>query len=247
MGAACAVGIDLAWSARHPSGVCALDPGGGVVAEGWLGGDEEIAGWVEAHLAPGPAVVAVDAPLHVPNEVGRRPCETELSRAYGGRRAGPHSSNRSLFLRVHDRVRGEDVAARLRHLGFGDPWSGAGRTLVEVYPHPGLIEVFGLPERLAYKAKRGRSVADRRAGLRHLAELLASLAGAEPPLAAPRLEIGDGLRGAGLKAAEDLLDARFCAWTAARWLHAGPSGFTLYGDAVGGHIAVPKPPWQESR
>ncbi len=241
MGAAHAFGIDLAWSTRHPSGVCALDPAGRVVAEGWLGGDDEIVAWIADHLVPGPAVAAIDAPLHVPNEDGRRPCENEVARVYGGRRAGPHSSNRSLFLRVHGRVRGEDLAGRLAELGFGDPWSGAERTLVEVYPHPGLIEVFGLQARLAYKAKRGRSVADRRAGLRRLAELVASLADAEPQLLAPRLEIGDGLRGAGLKAAEDLLDARFCAWVAARWRAAGADGFTVYGDEAGGHIAVPNP------
>ncbi len=241
MASACAFGIDLAWAAHHPSGVCAVDAAGAVVAEGWLGGDDEIVAWVAGHVGPGPAVAAIDAPLHVPNDTGRRRCESELHRVYGARAAGPHSSNRTLFRRVHGRVRGEDLAARLAGLGFGDPWSGSARTAVEVYPHPGLIEVFGLEMRLPYKAKRGRTVTDRRDGLHRLAGLVASLAEAEPPLVAPRLEIGDGLRGAGLKAAEDLLDARFCAWMAARWLTAGPAGFTLYGDAAGGHIAVPLP------
>ncbi len=240
MPSAVAIGLDLAWSGRHPTGACALGPAGTVVAEGWLGDDDEIVTWVE-RTASGAAVLAVDAPLLVPNDTGRRPCESDLHRVYGARKAGPHSSNRSLFLRVHGRVRGEDLAVRFADLGYRDPWAAADRTLLEVYPHPGLVEVFGLAERIPYKAKRGRRVADRRAGLRVLAGYLSALAGADPPLRAPPVDLGDHVRGRALKDAEDLLDARFCAWIAALWHRWGAAAFAMYGDAIGGHIAVPQP------
>lgn len=235
------IGIDLAWSDRNPSGACALDAGGNLVAEDLLGGDDEVVSWI-AGLVSGPAVVAVDAPLLVPNETGRRPCESEIHRRYGTRKAGAHSSNRTLFLRRMGRIRGEDLANRLAHLGFGDPWAGSDRTVVEVYPHPALIEVFGLPERLAYK--KG-PVAGRRDGLCTLDTLLGTLADADPPLRAPPMAITDDTRGRALKGVEDALDARFCAWIASAWDRRGPEAFRMFGDAGSGHIAVPRSTRQE--
>lgn len=42
-----------------------------------------------------------------------------------------------------------------------------------------------------------------------------------------------------LKAIEDLLDARICAWVAAVWTRHGNAGVRVFGDASSGHIAVP--------
>jgi predicted RNase H-like nuclease len=230
-------GIDLAWAERNPSAGCSLDARGAVVDERLLGGDDEVTGWIVSQL-DGPAVVAVDAPLLVPNQAGRRPCEAELGKVYAGRKAGPHPANRRLLESVNGTIRGERIAAALAGHGFGDPWAGSERTLLEVYPHPTLIEVFDLPERLAYKAKPGLSVPDRRRGLRRLSGLLASLSDAQPPLVAPRIRVRSTDRGAALKAIEDRLDARVCAWVAAVWA-TSPEIIRLFGDTNTGHIAVP--------
>ncbi len=179
--------------------------------------------------------MAVDAPLAVPNHAGRRLCESDLHRVYGARKAGPHSSNRTHLIGVNGRIRGEDLTMALASHGFGDPWSGAERTLLEVYPHPALIEAFGLSERLPYK--KGR-VAERRAGLQRLDRLVHRLEGADPPLRTDPLGIDDTVRGRALKSAEDLLDARICAWIAAVWNRHGRDGVELYGGPEG-HIAVP--------
>ncbi len=235
-------GIDLAWSDNHPTGLCALDDGGAIVDEQLVQTDDEIVEWVRARL-DGPAVVAVDAPLHVPNETGRRAGENEVAAVYGGRKAGPHSSNRRLFLDRYGRIRGEDLAARFAAMGFDGPWDGAERTLLEVYPHPALIEAFGLPERLLYKAKPGLGSDGRRAGLRNLARLLASLEQADPPLIGPVVDVPDDARGRGAKAIEDRLDARVAAWVAAVWARHGTDRVRLFGDAVNGHIAVPIGPF----
>ncbi len=235
-----AVGLDLAWSDRHGTGACVLDGDGRVVDERILGDDDHIVGWVESQVGDGPAVIAVDAPLRVPNRVGRRRCESDLTRMYGGRGAGTHPSNRTLFVRRFGRIRGEDLAARFGRFGFADPWAADDRTLLEVYPHPGLIEVFGLDRRLPYKQK-GRRVAAWRAGLETLAALLGSLADADPPLVAAPIRLDATVRGRNLKQVEDLLDARFCAWTALLWATKGPAAFRLFGDPDGGHIAVPRP------
>ena len=234
-----AVGLDLAWSDGHGTGACVVDDRGTVLDEGILGDDDEVVDWVRRWVGSSPAVVAVDAPLCVPNEVGRRPCEAELTRLYGGRHAGTHSSNRNLFVRRFGRIRGEELAERLRRLGFTGPWEEGPRTVIEVYPHPGLIEVFGLKERLPYK-KKGRRVAAWRDGLARLATLLATLEVAEPPLVAPTVAVDETVRGRALKDLEDLLDGRFCAWTALTWATRGPTAFRIFGDAATGHIVVPR-------
>jgi predicted RNase H-like nuclease len=231
-------GIDLAWSDGNPTGVCALDDEGRIVDERELESDDEIVNWLAA-LLDGPAVLAVDASLLVSNTTGRRRCEAELAVVYGGRKAGPHPSNRSLFLSQYGRIRGEDLADRFAACGFGDPWAGGVRTLLEVYPHPALIEAFGLPERLLYKAKRGVSVDGRRTGLRNLARLLEGLAGADPPLRGAVVGVPDSARGRQLKSIEDRLDARLCAWIAAVWNRYGERRVRLFGTAADGHIAIP--------
>ncbi len=232
-------GIDLAWSDRHATGGCVIDVEGRLVDERLLGDDDAIISWIARHLE-GPAVVAIDGPLHVPNSTGRRPAESEITAVYGGRKAGAHSSNRSLFLDRFGRVRGEDLARRLAPLGFDDPWSAGDRNLLEVYPHPALIETFALPERLRYKAKRGMRVPDRRDGLRRLSSLLDSLRTADPPLAVEAMPVPDTLRGRRLKDVEDLLDARLCAWIAGVWWRYGEGRVRLFGDRTTGHIAVPQ-------
>lgn len=229
-------GLDLAWSAGNPTGACALDGDGSIVDERMLGSDGEIVEWISDSLS-GPAVVAIDAPLLVPNETGRRPSENELSRVYGSRKAGPHSSNRTRLLGLHGAIRGEVLAQVLARVGFADPWGGSDRTLLEVYPHPTIIEAFGLEERLIYKAKRGVRVPERRQGLRRLAALVGKLSVADPPLRGPAVEVGDQVRGRDLKAIEDRLDARLCAWIASVWAHQ-PDRVRLFGDSESGHIAV---------
>ncbi len=99
--------------------------------------------------------------------------------------------------------------------------------------------MFGLPERLRYKQKRGMNVAERREGLRRLDGLLGRLAAADPPLHAAAVNVSSEDRGRALKDIEDRLDARFCAWVAAVWFRHGTDRIRLSGDAETGHIAVP--------
>ncbi len=240
------LGLDLAWSTGNLTGACALDGEGRLVDERMLGSNDEIIDWIAGLIAEN-TVVAIDAPLQVPNETGRRPCEAALQREYGSRQAGPHPSNRSLLVKTSGTIRGEVLMERLAELGFGGPWAGSKRTVLEVYPHPAIIETFGLPERLVYKAKRGVSVDRRRQGLRTLAQLIDSLAAASPPLIAPPLTFGDDVRGAALKTVEDMLDARLCAWVASVWGRER-GRIRLFGDPDTGHIAVPmgRPPTSDS-
>jgi predicted RNase H-like nuclease len=239
------VGVDLAWGGRRPSGVAVLDPGGRVVDEGWATSDDEILGFLAAHDAGG-AVLALDAPLVVTNPAGtRRACEAELQRRYGRVGAGPYPTNLGV---LGGRVRALELVGR-SHRPYltvpRDPGRRTGWWAVEVFPAPALVELGGLGRAIRYK--KGPPEA-RRAGLRAVAAVLGRLARADPELRldpAGRLawELGrlEGLRGAGLKAVEDLLDAHVCAYVGLWWWARGRAATLVAGDDASGAILVPRP------
>jgi predicted RNase H-like nuclease len=239
------VGIDLAWGGRRPSGLAVLDPAGRVLDEGWATSDEELSGFLERH-DPGGAVVALDAPLVVGNPAGtRRPCEAELQRRYGRIGAGPYPTNLGL---LGGRVRAMELVARSSRPYLtvpGDPGGRTGWWAVEVFPAPALVELGGLERALRYK--KGPPEA-RRAGLRAVAAVLGRLAAADPPLRLDPAgtlarELGrlERLRGAALKAVEDLVDAHVCAYVGLWWWARGPAATLVAGDDATGAILVPRP------
>ncbi|MBN1658597.1 MAG: HAD-IIIA family hydrolase [Anaerolineae bacterium] len=247
------VGLDLAWSPRNPSGFALLDQDGQILeVSGKLGSDDEIVAAL-AHALPGddPGLVAIDAPLAVPNEVGARPCDREVASVFGRFEAGPHPANRRVLAR-YGGLRGEDIRRRLERLGFHhNPYlvkGFPGRQVIEVFPHPAMVSLFGLDRTLKYKPRQGRDMTIRRAELGRLIDYLGALQAADPPL-----HLRDDLlaldlerrKGRGLKEAEDMLDAIVCAYSALHaWWH-GPRGYAVYGegavsaDPEAGHIVVP--------
>jgi predicted RNase H-like nuclease len=239
------IGVDLAWGGRRPSGLAVLDPAGRVVDEGWATTDGEILGFLAGHDAGG-AVVALDAPLVVTNPAGtRRACEGELQRRYGRAGAGPYPTNLGLLggrVRAMELVRG---SPRPYLTVPRDPGRTTGWWAVEVFPAPALVELGGLARAVRYK--KGPPTA-RRAGLAAVAAVLGGLAVADPPLRLDphgRLarELGrlEALRGAGLKAVEDLADAHVCAFVGLWWWARGRAATLVAGDDATGAILVPRP------
>ena len=239
------IGVDLAWGGRRSSGVAVLDPGGRVVDEGWATADDELLGFLAGHDTGG-AVVALDAPLVVTNPAGtRRACEAEVQRRYGRAGAGPYPTNLGL---LGGRVRAMELVGRSPRPYLTvprDPGRGTGWWAVEVFPAPALVELGGLARAVRYK--KGPPEA-RRAGLRAVAAVLVGLARADPPLRldpAGRLarELGrlHELRGARLKAVEDLADAHVCAYVGLWWWARGPAATVVAGDDATGAILVPRP------
>jgi predicted RNase H-like nuclease len=239
------VGIDLAWGGRRPSGLAVLDPEGRVVDEGWATAGGEISAFLAAHDGGG-AVVALDAPLVVTNPAGTsRSCERELQRRYGRAGAGPYPTNLGL---LGGRVRAMELVERSRRPYLTvprDPGRGRGWWAVEVFPAPALVELGGLERAVRYK--KGPPEA-RRAGLAAVAAVLGRLAGATPPLRLDPAgtlarELGrlERLRGAGLKAVEDLADAHLCAYVGLWWWTHGPAATLVAGDDATGAILVPRP------
>ncbi|MBC7092566.1 DUF429 domain-containing protein [Candidatus Bipolaricaulota bacterium] len=242
------IGVDLAWSSANPTAAVALEWDGHTAKPvGWpsaLGDDAEVVRFVAEAAGRGPALVAVDAPLVVPNELGARPCDRELSQTYRRAKAQAYPANRR---RLHP-VRGEALVATLEALGFvHDPNVVARepvRQVVEVFPHPAAVELFGLTEILRYKARSDRPLPLRWGELRRYQNLLRSLREAEPRLEAEAIlkEDPTGLRGKALKAREDLLDALFCAYIALHLWYWGEAGYRRFGDLATGYILVPMRP-----
>jgi histidinol-phosphate phosphatase family protein len=254
------VGIDLAWSPRNRSGGVVLSQEGKVVqATGSLGDDDEVLDFAVKAIPAGlPGLIAIDAPLAVPNESGGRPCDRQVAAVFSRFEAAPYPANRRNLAR-YGGLRAERIRQQLQQLGFRhDPLVTRRiptRQVVEVFPHPATVSLFHLDRTLKYKARQGRGYSLRWRELSRLREHLRSLADGEPPLYLPphvaQMPI-EGLRGKAFKEAEDLLDAVVCAYSALYAWHHGPRGSAIYGPETAdaftdeGHIVVPMTPsmWQ---
>lgn len=242
------VGVDLAWSPNNGSGVAIAryrDSGYVLESACTLKTDEDILDCILAAADGGPAVVAIDAPLCVPNDVGGRACEQALSSDFSTRHAGCHSSNRTLFAR-YGGVRGEHIVRQLAPFGFllvdGSDLAALPRTVVEVYPHPALVNLFDLQFALKYKRKSRRSAEVRAAAWTRLKQELRKLAEATPSLMGldTLLDEEDSEQsGRASKEYEDRVDAIVCAYIAIHALHWGSRGCKVYGTVDRGSILVP--------
>jgi predicted RNase H-like nuclease len=160
-------------------------------------------------------LIAVDMPLAQSAITGRRASDNAVSRAYGGRKCSTHSPNAIRPGRISDDLReGFGLAGYPLRTGDAEPPS-----LIEVYPHPALVELAGAPQRLPYKARKVRrywpSITPAERRVRLLAQWAAIVALLEDEIAGVSAELpplGRGERGAAVKAYEDTLDAVICAW-----------------------------------
>ncbi len=244
------IGIDLAWGERNGTGCAEL---------GWRGDElelrridvmgtlDEIVAWIEPQR--GDWVVAVDAPLVVLNQTGRRQADADVSAKYGKFEAGAYPANLN-----NPNLGPASKAGRLLSALLGECGTlvdraedaNSGRLIFEMYPHPAMVELFALKQTIKYK--KGL-VARKRAGQRELAEAIrAHLCAAE---ARPRLRVNQSLddlldeppeplKGRALKGREDRLDALVCAYIAA-WLDAGKPLQAL-GEVGAGVVIVPEVP-----
>lgn len=238
------IGIDLAWQGgKKSSGFAVLN---GDRKSCRLAGlavvpSDKVLACVRRSIA-GPSVVAIDAPLIIRNKEGQRPCEKLVGKEYGARHAACHTSNLSLFphaASVH-------LASELQSLGFRHAPEVTdrcdARVMLEVYPHPAMLELFSLPRIIKYK--KG-PVDARRRGQKELQSQISKLKTFSPPLElTPDLckflnTDLNALRGTNLKDNEDNLDALVCAYIAYHYWFWGMEGIRVFGDVNFGYIVVP--------
>lgn len=243
------LGLDLAWGqGAKPArtGLAVLDAAGRLIESMSVRTDAEIAEFVARHDSS-TLVAAMDAPLVVPNEAGRRPCEAMVGAEFGRFGAGAYPANRG-----NPSFSPAPRGAKLAH-AFGwdmDPAAGTGKGLkvcIEVYPHPAMVSLFPLDYVIPYKAKQGRDLAGLKVAFGRLLTGMESTCGHQ--LALPESQRWQGIRAIATQAArkseldaiEDEIDAIFCAYLA--WLWATePARMRVYGDYAAGYIVTPHPP-----
>jgi predicted RNase H-like nuclease len=241
------LGIDAAWTETQPSGVALVQE----TARGWrlmavassYARFQASAGSTPQSAEPGamkpdaqallatcrhltgvePNLIAVDMPLSRLPITGRRKSDNMVSSAYGAWKCGTHSPNEERPGRVSGELRSA-LEARGYHLWTKLAEAAPERVepgLVEVYPHPALIELTNADVRLCYKiGKISRYWPALEPSLRRrelfavweriVVALQRHIEGVEDGL--PRLD--KTASGLSLKAYEDALDAVVCAWVA---------------------------------
>ena len=242
------VGLDLAWSTKNASGIAVVDGDGKkgkLVTSGLVHTDDEILGYLREVVGGKNALVAIDAPLIVPNEKGRRIAEVIVGDLFRKYDAGAHPANRSHLTSFYGKIRGEVITELLKKEGFAHSPNLSvyeqTRKFFEVYPHPAMVVLFDLNRIIRYKAKPNREYAERYAAFREYQKHLAALSKADPALKLPgevtKARI-DELKAQKLKDYEDEIDAVFCAYIAYyAWVH--PNKCAVLGNLDEGYILTP--------
>ena len=232
------LGVDAAWTATQPSGVAlAVETESGwrlaaleasydqflARAEGTAPGETRPGGsrpvaaelLAAAHKICGRRVdlVAIDMPMSRFPIDGRRPADRLVSERYGDRATSTHSPSEKRPGKISDDLRAEFEAE-----GYGLCTAPPAQGLIEVYPHPALIEFLKAERRLEYKAGKtgvywpAQSLDERHSKLldvwaRIVAALERRIGGVAEQLPRPDLRLPRWR----LKAYEDKLDAVVCA------------------------------------
>lgn len=244
------LGIDAAWGGREPSGVAlvrgnnanwtclAVAPSyeafighaSGVQLDWSLkprGGRPNVPKIIEAAAALAgeqPDLVCVDMPLSLLPIQSRRAADDAVSRLYGRFWCSAHSPSSVRPGSISDEMRSEFEALGYTLATCASEVGGTPR-LVEVYPHPAIVELLKLDRRLEYKVSKASKYwpDDSRAGRQvHLlnrfcrleAELKTRLG--HLPFRIPLNEEVATL--ATLKRYEDALDALVCCWVGVEYL-----------------------------
>ncbi|AFY39093.1 hypothetical protein Lepto7376_2839 [[Leptolyngbya] sp. PCC 7376] len=242
-------GIDFGWTSGA-SGLCLLDLSQpnkslAIAAFDLILDPDEIVSWVDQVL-PNPEVglIAVDAPTIIPNETGTRLPDRLTHKYFGKYHAGcypanlnrpfaPRTTKLGFDLEAQDFIHAPEIMAKK-----------LGRYQIEVFPHPAMVQLFGLDRIIKYK--KGR-LGDRRKELQRLIGYIETIL----PNLEPSLEINElwreliadvkTVKGTVLKEIEDRIDALVCAYVGAYWWYWGSEKNQTLGDRHSGYIIVPAP------
>lgn len=243
------LGIDAAWTASQPSGLAlveqarggwtlraigasyahfhasALDPRPDIARPvGSRPDAEALLATCRALTGRTPDLVAIDMPLSRGQILGRRVSDIKVSKRYGARKCATHSPSAQRPGLISDKLRMEFEACgySLRTAFGGSARAVETPGLIEVYPHPALVELTGAAERLPYKLSKigkywrtepGLTPPQRRERLFTQWRLIAAALEERIEGVSRHLpEIAEGASGLELKAHEDALDAIVCAW-----------------------------------
>ena len=242
------VGIDLAWSTKNGSGVSILKGDKNkaeLVKQEVKYSDEDIVDFIRKEVGKNKALIAIDAPLIVPNEEGRRLAEAEVGKLFRRYNAGAHPSNRKRLSSWTGTIRGEEISKVLEKEGFIQKPEikkfEETRSFFEVYPHPSIVVLFNLNKILQYKAKPKRDYEFRYKEFEKYVNHLDNLKNSDTRLILPDSILKKNIRelkAKSLKNFEDTLDGIFCAYIA-YYAWKNPEKCAILGNMKEGYILTP--------
>ncbi len=236
------IGIDLGWQSGK-TGLCCLqysDNKFKILDLDCILEIEDILNWID-DLTPlsTPALIAVDAPTIIPNQTGNRLPDKLTHKYFGRYHAGCYPANLNRPFAQRTVKFGISLEAKgFIHAPTIKPQK-PGRFQIEVFPHPAIVNLFGLAKILKYK--KGR-LADRKSELLKLHQYIINIL----PTLEPALEISEHLLDteninsmATLKTTEDQLDSLICAYVGAYWWYWGETKNLVLGNSTTGYIVIP--------
>ncbi|MGB3642587.1 MAG: DUF429 domain-containing protein [Rivularia sp. (in: cyanobacteria)] len=242
------LGIDLGWKSQ-PSGLCYLELIDGKLQLQDLDRLDAIADilvWVDNCVKPDEsAIIAVDAPTLIPNATGSRLPDKLTHKHFGKYHAGCYPANLGLAFAQRTVNFGLELESRGYLHAPTMEAQKPGRYQIEVFPHPAIVQLFGLNRILKYK--KGR-ISDRHLELTKLYNYIVDIL----PTLEPSLNkdtnsdflnfkfLTSTCTGKVLKAVEDKLDSLICAYVAAYWWYWGEQRNLVLGDANTGYIVIPE-------
>jgi predicted RNase H-like nuclease len=249
------VGIDLAWSEKNNTAISIINgdkyKGKLKYSNDKIKTNEEIVNWVLKKINKESALIAIDAPLVVPNQKGMRNSDkltTQLFRKYN---AGTHPANRE-NLSKYGGLRGEEIVNLFGEQGYKHtPYIKPKRKLkavIEVYPHTAIVVLFNLNKIIQYKPRGNRNYEFRWNEFKRFQEYIISLEDYIPSLKIQKKHIRRDitkLKGKSLKEFEDFLDSIICAYIAHYYWFWGEDKCAILGDLENGYIVTPVFDWMK--
>ncbi|HLC72468.1 MAG TPA: DUF429 domain-containing protein [Candidatus Nanoarchaeia archaeon] len=242
------VGIDLAWSTKNGTGLAIIEGNkkeAKVLYSDVVLTDEEIIRHIQEKVKDKKAFIAIDAPLIVPNEEGRRVAEAVVGQLFRKYHAGAHPSNRKRLSQWSGTIRGEELVKKLTAIGFDHNPSiekfEATRKCFEVYPHPSMVVLFNLKKILQYKSKPKRDHVFLCGMFNQYQKHLRALKKSTPAFHVPEIMLRQDvtkIKGKALKRYEDKLDAIFCAYIS-YYAWSQPEKCAVLGSMEEGYILTP--------
>ncbi|MCJ8283761.1 MAG: DUF429 domain-containing protein [Rivularia sp. ALOHA_DT_140] len=241
------LGIDLGWQSQ-PSGLCCLELIDEKLELQDLDRKDEIADilvWVDNCVKPDEnAIIAVDAPTLIPNATGSRLPDKLTHKHFGKYHAGCYPANLGLAFAQRTVNFGLELESRGYIHAPTIEAKKPGRYQIEVFPHPAIVQLFGLQKILKYK--KGK-IGDRHLELikfyNYITEVLPTLEPSfNPDMNSNFLKfkfLTSTCTGKILKAAEDKLDSLICAYVGAYWWYWGKERSLVLGDETTGYIVIP--------
>lgn len=230
------IGIDLAWTTKNETGLCVMDETGTILhLSAEVYSNTDIINIIKNYYQH-PTIVAIDAPIVVPNETGSRPAESALARyLINGHRIRAFHCSRTYLIKHYGSIRAEEISDTLtKEHGFKIGHHPNENSIVETLPTGIIASLLPSAAPFRYKLKRGVTINTAQEELKRVMDSFSTynLAGHIKINTSQKYTRGYH------KHLEDQVDAFLCAYMA-RAITQSDKEPLIFGDYINGFIMIP--------